>query len=108
MVATAAATKKQYATAHARVLTATALLEEEQRAAVILIEEAHAVVVLIEPPSPMPPPVPGSGTAPSDDDYEAAVITNAPVQVADVQNIHSLISDTLDLSCMDYAWWWWW
>jgi hypothetical protein len=56
----------------------------------------------------MPPPVPGSGTAPSDDDYEAAVITNAPIQVADVQNIHSLISDTLDLSCMDYAWWWWW
>jgi hypothetical protein len=53
MVATAM--KKKYDAAHARVLAATALLEEEQRASAILAEEARTAAALIEPPSPMPP-----------------------------------------------------
>jgi hypothetical protein len=82
-VATADA-KKKYDAASAWVLAAIALLEEEERMAAVLAEEAHATVALIEPPSPTPLPAPTGRTAPLDDTYEAAVITNIHVQAADV------------------------
>jgi hypothetical protein len=78
MVIAAADAKKKYAAAHARVLAATALLEEECAAAV-LIEEARATVALIEPPSPTPPLAPAGRSAPSHDNYKAAIITNIHV-----------------------------
>jgi hypothetical protein len=49
-----AAMKKRYDAAHARVLTATTLLEEEQHVVVVLAKEARAMATLIEPPSPTP------------------------------------------------------
>jgi hypothetical protein len=56
IVAAVADAKKRYDAAYARVLTAIALLEEEEEhAATILTDEAHAAVALIEPPLPMPP-----------------------------------------------------
>jgi hypothetical protein len=55
MVTVVADAKKKYDAARARVLAATALLEEEQRTAVVLVEEARVAVALIEPPSPTPP-----------------------------------------------------
>jgi hypothetical protein len=73
------ATVKKYDAARAWVLTATALLEEEERMATILIEEARAVAALIEPPLPTPPPAPAGRAAPSDDDYDAAIIANIHV-----------------------------
>jgi hypothetical protein len=73
--------------------------------ATALTEEARAAVALIEPPSPMSPPTPVGRTAPSDDDYKVTVIANIHVQAAGVQNIHSLISVTLDLSSSNYAQW---
>jgi hypothetical protein len=103
MVAAAADAKKKYDTACTWFLAATALLEEEQCAAALLTEEAHATVALIEPPSPMPTLAPAGHTAPSDDDYEVAVIANIHVQAIDVQNIHSLVSVALDHSSTDYA-----
>jgi hypothetical protein len=54
---------------------------------------------------PPPPPTLADHTAPSDDDYEATVITNINVQDAGVQNICSCISVTLDLSSAHYGWW---
>jgi hypothetical protein len=105
MVAAAANVNKKYDVARARVLAATSLLDEERRMAAVLVEEAHAMVALIEPPSPTPPPAPTSRAAPSDDDYKAIVIANIHVQAADVQNIGSLISVTLDLSSSNYALW---
>jgi hypothetical protein len=98
-------TKKRYDDARARVLTATALLEEEERATAILIEEACVAAALIEPPSPMPPPAPAGHAAPSDDEYDAAVIANIHVQAVGVQNILSLVSVMLDLSSTHYAQW---
>jgi hypothetical protein len=74
MVATTADAKKKYDAARTWVPAATVQLEE-QRTTVILVEEAHTVVALIEPHVPMPP---------SDDDYEAAVITNIHVQAVGV------------------------
>jgi hypothetical protein len=105
MVAAAADAKKKYDAAHAQVLATTALLEEEQRVAAALTEEARTMAALIEPPSPTPPPAPTGRVAPSDDDYEAAVITNINVQAASVQNIRSLVSVMLDLSSSNYVWW---
>jgi hypothetical protein len=104
MVTTVANVKKRYDAARTQVLAATTLLEEE-RAAAVLTEEACATAALIEPPLPTPPPVPTSRAAPSNDNYEVAVIANIHVQAAGVQNIHSLISITLDLSSSHYAWW---
>jgi hypothetical protein len=75
MVATTADAKKKYDAARTWVPAATVQLEEEQRTTVILVEEAHTVVALIEPHVPTPP---------SDDDYEAAVITNIHVQAVSV------------------------
>jgi hypothetical protein len=97
--------KKRYDAAHAWVLTSTALLEEEQPAVVVLTEEAPTATTMIEPPSPTLSPPPAGGAASSDDDYEAAVIANVHVQAAGVQNICSLISDTLDLSSTHYVRW---
>jgi hypothetical protein len=105
MVIAATNAKKKYDATHARVLAATALLKQEEHAATALTEEAHAAASLIEPPSPTPPPAPVSCAALSDDDYEAAVISNIHVQAAGVQNIRSLISVTLDLSFAHYARW---
>jgi hypothetical protein len=48
---------------------------------------------------------PAGCTTPSDDNYEATVIANIHVQVAGVQNIHSLVTVTLDVSSAHYAWW---
>jgi hypothetical protein len=79
MVIAATDAKKKYAAAHARVLAATALLEEEECAAAVLIEEARAAVALIEPPSPTPPLAPAGRSAPSHDNYKAAIITNIHV-----------------------------
>jgi hypothetical protein len=62
-------------------------------------------VALIESLSPTSPPAPAGCAAPSDDDYEAAVIANIHVQAVRVQNICSLVSVTLDLSSAHYAWW---
>jgi hypothetical protein len=53
----------------------------------------------------MSPSAPTGHATPSDDDYEVAVIANIHVQAADVQNIRSLISVTLDLSSAHYARW---
>jgi hypothetical protein len=100
-----AAAKKKYNAAHARVLPTTALLEEEERVTIVLTEEAHATAALIEPPLPTPPLAPAGHAAPSDDDYEAVIIANIHVQTVAVQNIHSLISVSLDLSSMHYARW---
>jgi hypothetical protein len=100
-----AVVKKRYDTARTRVLATTMLLEEEERAATVLTEEGRTATALIEPPSPTPPPAPTGCTAPSDDDYEVAVITNIHVHGAGVQNICSLISLTLDLTSMHYTWW---
>jgi hypothetical protein len=105
MVAAVVDAKKRYDAARARVLTTTTLLEEEERVAAVLTEEGCTTAALIEPSSPTPPPVPVSGATPSDDDYEAAVITNVHVQAVGVQNIRSLVSVTLDLYSMHYAWW---
>jgi hypothetical protein len=58
MVATTTYAKKMYDAARARVLAATALLEEEQHVAAALAEEAHTAAALIEPPSPTLPPSP--------------------------------------------------
>jgi hypothetical protein len=105
MIAAAADAKKKYDTADARVLAATTLLKEEQCAAAVLTREAHAAAALIEPPSPTLPLDLTSRAASSDDDYEAAIITNIHVQVIGVKNICSLISVTLDLSSAHYARW---
>jgi hypothetical protein len=105
MVATTIDAKQRYATAHAQVLSTTALLDGEDRAPVILIEEAHATTTLIEPPSRASPPAPASRTALSDDDYEVAVIANIHIQAVGVQNIRSLILVTLDLSSTHYTRW---
>jgi hypothetical protein len=105
MVAAATNVKKRYDATRTRVLTATALLEEEQCTVVILIEEAHVMVALIEPPSPTLPPAPIGGAALSDDDYEAIIIANIHVQAISVQNICSLISVMLDLSSTHYTQW---
>jgi hypothetical protein len=105
MVATTIDAKQRYATAHAQVLSTTALLEGEDRAPVILIEEAHATTTLIEPLSRASPPAPSSRTALSDDDYEVAVIANIHIQAVDVQNIRSLVLVTLDLSSTHYTRW---
>jgi hypothetical protein len=101
------AAAKKYDAASARALAGTMLLEEEH-ATVILAEEVRTVVALVEPPSPtLPPPPPALAghAAPSDDDYEATVITNINVQDAGVQNICSRISVTLDLSSAHYDRW---
>jgi hypothetical protein len=50
-------------------------------------------------------PSPAGHAAPSDDDYEAAVIANIHIQATGVQNIHSLISVMLDPSSTHYARW---
>jgi hypothetical protein len=105
MVATTANAIKKYDATHTRVLATTTLLEEEKRAAAVLTEEAHAAVTLIKAPTPTPPQAPASHAAPSDDDYEAAVITNIHVKAASVQNIRSLVSVSLDLSSTHYAQW---
>jgi hypothetical protein len=105
MVATTIDAKQRYATAHAQVLSTTALLEGEDRVPVILIEEAHATTTLIEPPSRASPPAPASRTALWDDDYEVAVIANIHIQAVDVQNIRSLVLVTLDLSSTHYTRW---
>jgi hypothetical protein len=97
----------KYDATRARVLANTTLLEEKEHAAVVLTKEAHATAALIEPPSPTPPPAPAGRAAPSDDDYEDTAIANIHVQGAGVQNIHSLISVTLDLSFVHYARWDW-
>jgi hypothetical protein len=76
--------KKRYDAAHARVLTATALLEEKEHVTIVFVKEGHATTVLIEPPSPTSPPGPARGTALSNDDYEAKVIANVHIQAADV------------------------
>jgi hypothetical protein len=105
MVTDAVDAKKKYDVARAQVLATTALLEEEQHATTALTEEARITAALIEPPSPTLPPAPASRVAPSDDDYEAAIIANIHVHAAGVQNIFSLVSVTLDLSSSDYARW---
>jgi hypothetical protein len=46
-----------------------------------------------------------SRAAPSDDDYEAAVIANIHVQAIDIQNIRSHVSVTLYLFSTHYARW---
>jgi hypothetical protein len=79
MVATTTYAKKMYDAARARVLAATALLEEEQHVAAALAEEAHTAAALIEPPSPTLPPAPADHIAPLDNDYEAAIIDNIHV-----------------------------
>jgi hypothetical protein len=76
MVAVADDVKKRYDVTRVRVLVATALLEEEEHVATILAEEACAAAALIKPPSPTLPPGPIGHAAPSNDDYEAPVITN--------------------------------
>jgi hypothetical protein len=58
MVTAAADVKKKYDAARARVLAATALLEEEQHVTVVFDEEACATAALIEPPSPTSLPTP--------------------------------------------------
>jgi hypothetical protein len=105
MVATTTKAKKKYDATHVRVLAATTLSEEEQRATAVLAEEARATAALIEPPLPTPTPALVGRVAPSDDDYETAVITNIHVQAVGVQNICSLISVALDLSSTDYSRW---
>jgi hypothetical protein len=52
--------------------------------AAVLAQVARIAMALIEPPSPTPPPGPAGRVAPLDDDYEAAIVTNIQVQVADV------------------------
>jgi hypothetical protein len=79
MVAAIVNTKKKYDTTHAQVLAATTLLEEEERATFALTEEARATMALIEPPSSMSPRTPTGHTAPTDDDYKAAIIANIHV-----------------------------
>jgi hypothetical protein len=76
--------KKRYDAAHARVLAATALLEEKEHVTIVFVNEGHAMTVLIEPPSPTSPPGPARGTALSNDDYEAKVIANVHIRAADV------------------------
>jgi hypothetical protein len=99
----AVAVKKKYDASRAQILAATVLLEEEQRAAAVLAEEDRATEALIEP-LPMLTPAPTGRATPSDDDYEAAVIANIHVEAIGVQNIHSLITVSLDLST-HYARW---
>jgi hypothetical protein len=84
MVATTTSAKKMYDATRARVLATTSLLEEEQHTAAILTKEAHAVAALIKPPLPTPPLAPISRTAPSDDDYEATIITNIHIQATSI------------------------
>jgi hypothetical protein len=103
MVPAATDTKNKYDATRAQVLAATALLEEEKCVATVLVEEACTAVALIEPPSHTPPLAPVGRVAPSDDDYEAVIITNIHVQATAVQNICSLIMVTLDLSSKHYA-----
>jgi hypothetical protein len=91
MVAATVDVKKKYDATRARVLAATALLEEEERAATALAEEAYTAVALIEPPAPTAPLTPAGRAAPSDDDYEVVVIANIHVQAVSMQNIHSLV-----------------
>jgi hypothetical protein len=79
MVTGATDVKKKYDATRARVLAATALLEEGCTAA-NLAEEARAVVALIEPPSPTPPLTLVGCASPSDVNYETAVIANIDVQ----------------------------
>jgi hypothetical protein len=89
MVVAAADAKKKYDATRARVLAA----------------EARAAAALIEHPSPMPPPAPAGRATHSDDDYEATVIANIYIHATSMQNIHSLVSVTLDLSSTHYAQW---
>jgi hypothetical protein len=100
MVTTITDVKKWYDVGRNRVLATTALLEEEERTATVLAEEARATAALIEPPLPTLPAVPTGPATSSNDDYEAA---NIHVQAANVQNIHSIIWVTLDLSSTHYA-----
>jgi hypothetical protein len=101
----AATNTKKYDAIRTRVVAVHALLEEEERATATLAEEACVTVALIEPPLPTPSPAPTSCAAPSDEDYEVVVIANIHVQTTSMQNIHSLVSVTLDLSSMNYGWW---
>jgi hypothetical protein len=105
MVVVAVDAKKKYDAACAWVLATTILLKEEQRTAAVLIEEARISVAMIEPPSPTLTLAPAGRATRSDDDYEAAVITNIHVQATGMQNIHCLISVALDLSSANYARW---
>jgi hypothetical protein len=103
MVTTMTDMKKRYDVGCGRVLATTALLEEEEHTATVLAKEARATAALIEPPLPMLPAVPTGPATSSNDDYEATVIANIHVQAASVQNIHSIIWVTLDLSSTHYA-----
>jgi hypothetical protein len=105
MITAATDVKKRYDAARAWDLTTTALLEEEQLMTAILTKEARAAVAMIKATSPTPPLASASGTASSDNDYEAVIIGNIHVQASSVQNICSLISVTLDLSSAHYARW---
>jgi hypothetical protein len=89
MVVAAADAKKKYDATRARVLAA----------------EDRAAAALIKHPSPMPPPAPDGRATHSDDDYEATVIANIYIHATSMQNIHSLVSVTLDLSSTHYAQW---
>jgi hypothetical protein len=94
MVVATVDAKKKYDAACAWVLATTILLKEEQHTAVILIEEARISVAMIEPPSPTLTLAPTGRATRSDDDYEAAVITNIHVQATGMQNIHSQLGRT--------------
>jgi hypothetical protein len=83
MVTAAIDAKKRYDAASA-FLSATTLLEEEERIAAVLVKEARVAAILIETPSPTSPLAPTGGAAPSDDDYEAAIIASIHVQAAGV------------------------
>jgi hypothetical protein len=76
MVVVATDPKKRYDASRAQILTAIALLEEEERVAAVLAEETHAAIALVEPPSPTLPLAPADGAAPSNNDYEAIIIAN--------------------------------
>jgi hypothetical protein len=105
MVAAAEDAKKKAAAACTWVLTAVALLEQEQRGAATLDEAAQAAVRLIKAPIPPSTLAPGSSSSLNADDYKAAVITNLHVQASSIQNIHSLVSVVLDSSSTHYDHW---
>jgi uncharacterized protein (DUF885 family) len=78
MVTAAETAKKKADAAHAWVLTAATLLEEEQQTIATLTDEARADAVLIEPPTSKTE-TGGPSLSPDTADYEATVITNLHV-----------------------------